>query len=188
MTRIIAGRARGRRLKTPPGEGTRPTTDRVREALFSSIEASIGSLAGARFLDLYAGSGVVGLEAWSRGADAVTFIEHDRRAARVIGANATAIGCDGADVVASPVSAALRRGPGAQYDICFLDPPYALETSEVGAVLVDLVEHRWLAPDALVVVERSARAEPITWPRGVTHERERRYGETTLHYGWRERW
>src|SRR3954447_22937879 len=105
MTRIIGGDAGGRRISTPSGQHTRPTTDRVREALFSSIEAWCGSLQGLRFLDLYAGSGAIGLEAWSRGAGVVTLVESDRRTARLIGQNAQGLGFSSADVVAGPVSA-----------------------------------------------------------------------------------
>lgn len=188
MTRIIGGSARGRRLQTPVGEATRPTADRVREALFSSLEASEGSLDGLRFLDLYAGSGAVGLEAWSRGADVVTLVEQDRSTARLVRTNAVAIGCERAEVIAAAVLATLRRGTGAAYDLCFLDPPYALPSAEVRTVLEELVAHDWLVPDATVVVERSARAAALAWPRGLGAERERRYGETMLHYARRERW
>src|SRR3954453_18683913 len=113
MTRIISGRAGGRRLTTPSGPTTRPTTDRVREALFSSIESWCGSLHGLRFLDLYAGSGAVGLEAWSRGAGVVTLVEQARRTAALISQNARALGFPRADVQAGAVAGALRRAPNA---------------------------------------------------------------------------
>src|SRR3954465_6966980 len=100
MTRIIGGSAGGRRIDVPRGPRTRPTSDRVREALFSAIESWCGSLSGLRFLDLYAGSGAVGLEAWSRGAGVVTMVEQDRRTASMISANARALGFPKADVVA----------------------------------------------------------------------------------------
>ena len=132
MTRIIGGNAGGRRITAPSGQHTRPTTDRVREALFSSIEAWCGSLQGLRFLDLYAGSGAVGLEAWSRGAGVVTLVESDRRTARLIGDNAKVLGFAKADVVAGPVTATLSRPPGAPYDVAFLDPPYPLDEAAVG--------------------------------------------------------
>src|SRR5215204_2384600 len=111
MTRIIGGSARGRRLATPRGTSTRPSSDRVREALFSAIESWCGSLQGLRFLDLYAGSGAVGLEAWSRGAGVVTLVEQDRRTAALISGNARTLGFARADVVAAPVAGTLRR-PG----------------------------------------------------------------------------
>ena len=111
----------------------------MREALFSSIEAWCGSLQGLRFLDLYAGSGAVGLEAWSRGAGVVTLVESDRRTARLIGENAKVLGFAKADVVAGPVTATLSRPPGAPYDVAFLDPPYPLDEAAVGGDLALLV-------------------------------------------------
>src|SRR4051794_39416836 len=133
MTRIIGGRVGGRRIATPRGVSTRPTSDRVREALFATIESWCGSLAGLRFLDLYAGSGAVGLEAWSRGAGVVTMVEQDRRTASMIAANARDLGFSRADVVTGPVAGALAHVPAAPYDVAFLDPPYAHTDGEVAA-------------------------------------------------------
>jgi len=183
MSRIIGGTAGGRRLKTPTGAATRPTSDRVREALFSALESGLGSLTGLRFLDLYAGSGAVGLEAWSRGAGVVTLVEHDRRAAALISANAKSIGFAAASVLTAPVSATLRRPPPAPYDVVFLDPPYPLTSEEVDDDLSALDDNDWLVPGALVVVERSVRSDPPTWPDGFTDRREKNYGETVLWYG-----
>jgi 16S rRNA (guanine966-N2)-methyltransferase len=183
VTRIIAGRAGGRRLATPRGSATRPTSDRVREALFSAVESWCGSLEGLRFLDLYAGSGAVGLEAWSRGAGVVTLVEQDRRTAGIIGANARALGVPRAEVLVGGVSGVLGREPEAPYDVVFSDPPYPLPDDEVATDLAALVERRWLVPDALVVVERSSRSAPPAWPGGIRELRRRRYGETTLWYG-----
>ena len=183
MTRIIGGGAGGRRLQTPRGAATRPTSDRVREALFSAIEAWCGSLRGLRFLDLYAGSGAVGLEAWSRGAGVVTLVEQDRRTAGVIRTNARTLGFDRADVVAASVRTTLQRPPAAPYDVAFLDPPYPLPDDAVTADLRALADGGWLVPDGLVVVERSARSPRPEWPEGFHSHRERRYGETLLWYG-----
>jgi 16S rRNA (guanine966-N2)-methyltransferase len=183
MTRIIGGVAGGRRLQTQRGTQTRPTSDRVREALFSSIESWCGSLSGLRFLDLYAGSGAVGLEAWSRGAGVVTLVEQDRRASALIRGNARAIGFGGADVVAGAVATTLKRTPAAPYDVAYLDPPYPLESGEVDADVHALHEFDWLVPGAMVVVERSSRSAPPDFPDSFTDLRERRYGETTLWYG-----
>ncbi|HET7357202.1 MAG TPA: 16S rRNA (guanine(966)-N(2))-methyltransferase RsmD [Nocardioidaceae bacterium] len=183
MTRIIAGTAGGRRLKTPRGTSTRPTSDRVREALFSAVDSALGSVAGLRFLDLYAGSGAVGLEARSRGAGLVTLVEQDRRTAALIKENAATLGFQGVEVEASPVDRSLARLPRAPYDIVFLDPPYALPGAEVEEVLALLVGNGWLIADALVVVERSARDAGPQWPSGCVADRSRRYGETTLWYG-----
>jgi 16S rRNA (guanine966-N2)-methyltransferase len=183
VTRIIGGVAGGRRLKTPSGENTRPTSDRVREALFSSLDAALGSIAGLRFLDLYAGSGAVGLEARSRGAGAVTLVEQDRRTADLIRSNVSSLGFDGVETVVSSVARALTHPPRAPYDVVYLDPPYALATDTVAADLGTLHDNGWLTEDAVVVVERSARSEPLTWPEGYTGDRSRRYGETALWYG-----
>jgi 16S rRNA (guanine966-N2)-methyltransferase len=181
MTRIIGGSARGRRLRTPPGEATRPTADRVREALFSALEAELGSLHGLRFLDLYAGSGAVGLEAASRGAVAVTAVESDRRTAGVVAANATALGFD-LDVRAQAVSAVLASSPGSAYDVVFLDPPYPTTGDQVSHALGLLVTHGWVNPGGAVVVERSARSVAPAWPDGLEPWRQKRYGETVLWY------
>ena len=182
MTRIIGGSAGGRRLSTPRGATTRPTSDRVREAMFSAIESWCGSLHGLRFLDLYAGSGAVGLEAWSRGAGIVTLVESDRRTAALVSDNARAIGFLRAHVVAGAVGTTLRRPPSAPYDVAFLDPPYPLGEDALAADLAALDRHGWLVPGALVVVERSARSPEPTWPDGLGDSRSKRYGETTLWY------
>jgi len=183
MTRIIGGAAGGRRIATPRGASTRPTSDRVREALFSAVESWCGSLRGLRFLDLYAGSGAVGLEAWSRGAGVVTLVEQDRRTAALISANARALGFARANVVASSVAGTLRRSPAAPHDVVFLDPPYPLADSAVADDLAALARQTWLVPGALVVVERSSRSPEPVWPDGFSGTREKRYGETVLWYG-----
>jgi 16S rRNA (guanine966-N2)-methyltransferase len=183
MTRIIGGTAGGRRITAPPGQQTRPTTDRVREALFSSIESWSGSLQGLRFLDLYAGSGAVGLEAWSRGAGVVMLVESDRRTAQLIADNAGALGYAKAHVVATPVASVLAAPPDAPYDVVFTDPPYALDEDALSRDLALLGEHAWLVPGAMVVVERSSRSPEPTWPPGLQRTRSKRYGETVLWYG-----
>lgn len=183
MTRIVAGAAGGRRLSVPPGNRTRPTSDRVREALFSSLAAAFGGgLGGLRVLDLYAGSGALGLEALSRGAQHCLLVESDARAAAVIRANVKAVGLPGAVVAAAPVERLLAAPPDAPYDLVLADPPYAMVDAELSGVLVSLTAG-WLAPDALVVVERDRRSAPVTWPDDIAGERERRYGETVLWYG-----
>jgi 16S rRNA (guanine966-N2)-methyltransferase len=183
VTRIIGGHAGGRRLQTQRGTHTRPTSDRVREALFSTIEAWCGSLSGLRFLDLYAGSGAVGIEAWSRGAGVVTLVEQDRRASGLIRENARNVGFRGAQVVTGSVTATLRRVPRAPYDLVFLDPPYPHGTDTVESDLTALADGGWLVPGALVAVERSSRSTAPSFPPGFSDVRERHYGETTLWYG-----
>jgi len=184
VARVIAGEAGGRRLTVPDGRHTRPTSDRAREGLFATISSIVGPLAGARVLDLYAGSGAVGLEALSRGAEHVLLVEHGARAARVIRQNIEAIGLPGAAVIADRVERVLARGPAAgRYDVVFADPPYALADAAVTQVLALLAEQGWLAPGALVVVERATRSGPVSWPDGFVLDRARRYGEATFWYG-----
>jgi 16S rRNA (guanine(966)-N(2))-methyltransferase RsmD len=182
LTRIVAGAFKGRRLATPEGRDTRPTSDRVREALFGAL----GDLTGTRFADLYAGSGAIGLEAASRGAAHVLLVESDPRAGRVIRDNIAALRAgDVAKLAPSRVQSVLPGGPGTggPYDIVVADPPYGTEETEITAVLDALVRHGWLAPDALVILERGTRSPEPAWVKGITGERSRRYGETTLWYG-----
>jgi 16S rRNA (guanine966-N2)-methyltransferase len=185
MTRIIAGTAGGRRLAVPAGQGTRPTSDRAREGLFATVTAIRGTMRGAAVLDLYAGSGAVGLEALSRGAADVLMIEADGRAVRAIRDNIAAVGLPGARVVAGRVERALTRGPGdgPPRDVVFADPPYATSDDGVSSVLAALLTFGWLAAGAVVAVERATRSGPTAWPAGYTPDRARRYGEATLWYG-----
>ena len=153
----------------------------------------MGSLAGTRVLDLYAGSGAVGLEALSRGADHVLLVEQGARATRVIRENIEAIGLPGAVLAADRVERVLARGPapargqdsteGGRYDVVFADPPYALADTAVSQVLSLLTGPGWLAPGALVIVERATRSGPVSWPDGFVPDRARRYGEATFWYG-----
>ena len=185
MTRIIAGSAGGRRLAVPPGRSTRPTSDRAREGLFATTLAIRGTLAGAAVIDLYAGSGAVGLEALSRGATDVLLVESDAGAVRVIRENIAAVGLPGARVVAGRVERALGRGIGDQRprDFVFADPPYAAPDDELERLLLALPRGNWLAPAALVCVERATRSGPLPWPPGYIPDRCRSYGEATLWYG-----
>jgi 16S rRNA (guanine966-N2)-methyltransferase len=184
VTRIIAGAAGGRRLAVPPGTTTRPTSDRAREALFSTLEALLGTLAGRRLLDLYAGSGAVGLEALSRGARHVLLVEHERAAKAVLTANVAAVALPGAATSGLPVERLTSdANPGDPYDVAFLDPPYAHDAAAVGAVLTALLDNGWLRPGGVAVVERATRDGQWSWPAGITGDRSRRYGEATLWYG-----
>jgi len=185
MTRIVAGIAGGRRLVVPPGRGTRPTADRAREGLFGTVLAIRGPLEGARVLDLYAGSGAVGLEALSRGASDVLLVESDPRAAGVIRRNIEAVRLPGARLLADRVERVLARGPGEHppRDFVFADPPYAALPEDLHRVLAALRARGWLAAGALVAVERATRCDPFAWPAGYTPERSRGYGEATLWYG-----
>ncbi|WP_255955472.1 16S rRNA (guanine(966)-N(2))-methyltransferase RsmD [Streptomyces odontomachi] len=184
MTRVIGGTAGGRRLAVPPGQGTRPTSDRAREGLFSTWEALLGTLDGARVADLYAGSGAVGLEALSRGAAHALLVESDARAARTLRENVRALGLPGADVRAMKAEAAVAgTAPDEPYDVAFLDPPYAVPDDDLREILITLRTRDWLTADALVTVERSTRGGEFRWPDGFAATRARRYGEGTFWYG-----
>ncbi|WP_164233690.1 16S rRNA (guanine(966)-N(2))-methyltransferase RsmD [Microbacterium hydrocarbonoxydans] len=183
MTRIIAGRARGARLEVP-GSGTRPTSDRVRESLFGALE-SADAIAGARVLDLYAGSGALGLEALSRGGGSADLVERGRPAAAIVRRNAAIVakasGLPPARVHESPVRAFLQRAAG-PFDLVFSDPPYDLEDEAMTGDLIALAP--LLSPDAIVVVERARRATPPDFAAaGLELFREKTYGDTTLWWG-----
>lgn len=181
MTRVVAGRVGGRRLAVPP-RGTRPTSQRVREAIFSTVAARM-DLEGARVLDLYAGSGALGIEALSRGAAHALFVESDRRAAAVLRRNLDELGLDGGQVRAAKVTAVLSQPPDDGYELVLADPPYAMVDDELGEVLESLLRNGWLAAGALVAVERGARTGELGWPAGVEQITTRRYGDTFVCYG-----
>ena len=176
MTRIVAGTAGGRTLRVP-GTGTRPTSDRVREALFSRLE-HLDAIDDAVVLDLYAGSGALGLEAASRGARTVVLVESDRAAAEVCRRNVATLGLGGVQVVADRVLAYLSRGAVPTADLVLVDPPYELAEPELADVLAALAPR--LSPDVVVVVERSTRSPEPRWPSTLRRRDERRYGETVL--------
>lgn len=194
MSRIIAGSRRGRRITMPDSGRTRPTTDRVREALFSALTSWAGTasapaeetLAGLAFCDLYAGSGAVGLEAASRGAAPVLLVEADRRTAGTASANLSELGLP-ARVVTSRVEPLVRQRAESAYDVVFADPPYDVDSAALDAVLATVVEQGWVAADGLVVVERSRRSPEPRWPEGFRGGWSRRYGETVLFFGQADR-
>ena len=168
----------------PAGRGTRPTADRAREGLFSTLESLTGTLASARVLDLYAGSGAVGLEALSRGAAAALMVDSDDGAVRVIRANVDSLGLPGAEVRMGRAERLVAAAPATEpFDVAFLDPPYELDDDTVRGVLADALVNGWFAPDAVVAVERVTRSGTWAWPAGFEAERSRRYGEATLWYG-----
>lgn len=184
MTRIIGGFAGSLRLEVPKF-GTRPTSDRVREAIFSALE-SRDALDGARVLDLYAGSGALGLEAASRGAAHVTLVDKAAAASDVAGRNVERVrkaaprGVALEIVVSSqPVQSFLGGSLGA-WDVVFLDPPYELGGLELAHNLEALVPR--LSPDAVVVVERSSRDRAPDWPDGLELDRRKDYGDTALYW------
>lgn len=184
MTRIIGGFAGSLRLEVPRF-GTRPTSDRVREAIFSALEAR-DAVAGARVLDLYAGSGALGLEAASRGAAHVTLVDRVYGTSRIAKANAAIVRAAAPRaatpeiVVSSQPVQSFLGGAAGTWDLVFLDPPYDLGGLELAHNLEALVPR--LSPDAVVVVERSARDRAPDWPDGLVLERRKDYGETAVHW------
>jgi len=180
MTRIVAGTAGGRRLAVPRGRSTRPTAERTREGLFSALEAVHRTLHGRAFLDLYAGTGAVGLEAASRGSAPVLLVEHAPGALAALRSNVAALALADVEIIADQVERLLARAAPQPFDIVFLDPPYA---DPVEPVLQMLIDNRWLADDATVVVERATRSGAPAWPVELSQDRARRYGDSTLWYG-----
>jgi 16S rRNA (guanine966-N2)-methyltransferase len=181
--RVIAGSDRGRKLFSPPGDQVRPTKDMVREAMFSALDAR-GALVDAIVLDLYAGTGALGIEALSRGATRAAFVERDRAALDAIAANVTALRLgDRARVIAADVTRFLRGvpSPDAPFDLVLIDPPYDTTDADVTALLVALAAPGWLAPDVIVTVERPAR-HPVVVPTGWRTGWERAFGDTLLSF------
>lgn len=174
--RVIAGAQRGRRLMGPTGPGLRPTSDRVKEALFSILSPR---LVGARVLDLYAGTGAIGIEALSRGAGHATFVEPHASSLRVLRANLERCGFGGqATVHPCTVAAFGKRSTAAEpaYDIIFADPPYDDESA--AALLSALTQHPNLRPTDALVLEHGSKVEPVI--DGLTLVRRYRYGDTAL--------
>lgn len=161
------------------GRGTRPTTDRVRESLFNLLSARM-DFAGLRVLDLYAGSGALGLEALSRGAATALFVEADGRAAAVIERNIAALGAQGAVVRRGAVATVLADPPSRPVDLVLADPPYELSNAEVQETLSALTDNGWTAQGSVVVVERPAGGAELDWPRRWSVWRSRRYGDTRI--------
>ncbi len=178
MTRIIGGVARGRRIAVPP-RGTRPTTDRVRESLFNILQAR-RELSGLAVLDLYAGSGALGLEALSRGAASAVFVESDQRAASVIARNIEAVGLPGATLRRDTVESVAAGGAPSPVDLVLADPPYDVGAEELGAVLAALGDRGWVRSGTVAVIERPAGGAPLTWPPGWSSWPPRVYGDTRL--------
>jgi 16S rRNA (guanine966-N2)-methyltransferase len=187
--RVIGGSARGLRLRAP-GEGTRPLADRVKQALFASLEAEGAVGAGTRFLDLFAGSGAGGIEALSRGADVAVFVERDGGACGVIGDNLDHTGLTGGTVVRAPVlsfldgSAARAGGP---FDAALIDPPYAQPLLEPTLARLADPAREWLKPAGVVVAKHFWRDGPPERIGELVAERHKRFGETALtFYRWRD--
>jgi len=182
MTRIIGGDFRGRSIKVPDAE-TRPTSSRVREAIFSSVEHAVSGLDDLRVLDLFSGSGAFGIEAISRGATEAVLIEKDLRAADTLHSNVANFGIKNARVViADAFSEVSQKSGRGSFDVVFIDPPYLFEDDQVNTLINQLVENDWLNEYALIVVERGSRSH-VVWPESVEELRKKVYGDTTIWYG-----
>ncbi len=186
MTRIIAGSVKGRRLSVP-AKGTRPTSDRVRESLFNSLNSEL--LAEAEqwsevsVLDLYAGTGALGIEAASRGAHQVLLVERNRVAADVIRHNIELVGLSTVSLVAAGVNDLLRRIAPIAFTMVFVDPPYDITATSIEQLLLQLSDAGWIADGARVVVERPTADHQSPLPNDWADLSQRRYGDTTLWYG-----
>jgi 16S rRNA (guanine966-N2)-methyltransferase len=180
MTRIVAGTVGGRTIEVPP-KGTRPTSDRVREAIFSRLE-HLDVLDGGRVLDLYAGSGALGLEAASRGAAEVVLVVSARRAADVARRNVAALGLGRTVRVVADTAERYAASAAGLFDVVFLDPPYDLAEDALASVRAHHAAPGMLAQGAVVVVERSTRSPEPAWPTGLAAFARKDYGETAVHY------
>ncbi len=184
--RIIAGVARGRVLSSVAG-ATRPTSDRAREGVFSTILSEFGDFFDLNFLDLFSGSGAMGLEALSRGASIVHVVEKDERACRSISTNAELVLKNKTPGIfhlfSMPVHKFLELTPTTTYDIVYLDPPFDLSDEELHHDLVNLRIGGFLTDDSLVAVERADRSGSLEWPKGFQPLRSRKYGEAHIYYG-----
>ncbi len=183
--RIIAGLAKGRSLFSPVG-ATRPTSDRAREALFSTLESEFGSMSDLAFLDLYCGSGAVGAEALSRGAAIVYAIDNDEKAIHVTRQNFALLenisGIGTTSVITSSVGKYLDKPSDLSFDVVFLDPPYDLPNNEIEKVLTSLVRNNFLKSSSVLAIERDSKSKRFNWPEGLRELKERKYGAATIFY------
>lgn len=184
--RIIAGRAKGRSIDSV-ASATRPTSDRAREALFSTLASEFGELDGLHVLDLYAGTGAIALEALSREASVVHAVEKDESAAQAIEKNYENIKsaqCPGTfHLYTMGVHRFLQDRAQMQYHFVYIDPPYEVDDLDVVETLIQLVTGGFLHPQALIAVERNSRVREISWPEGLEQVREKNYGQATIFYG-----
>jgi 16S rRNA (guanine966-N2)-methyltransferase len=184
--RIIAGLAKGRNIPAV-AQSTRPTSDRAREALFSSLASEFGEFDGLNVLDLYSGTGAIGLEALSRGSSTVHCVESNEKASQSILANYEGIKSSQFPGNFHLYSMAVDRfleGPAPmQYRFIYIDPPYEFSDIEVIENLIAIVDGKFIHPDGLIAVERNSRVRELSWPYGLEQLREKNYGQATIFYG-----
>lgn len=183
--RIIAGVGKGRNLTSPTG-AVRPTSDRAREALFSTLESEFGSINDLHFLDLYSGSGAVSTEALSRGAAFVQAVDKDEKASSVARSNHQLLseisGIGSSSVITMSVSRFLERPPASAFDVVFLDPPYDMSENDVTENLAALLKNGFLKANSVIAMERDSKRPAPKWPIGIRPLKERRYGAATIYY------
>ncbi len=183
--RIIAGLGKGRNLISPIG-ATRPTSDRAREALFSTLDSEFGSMNDLNFLDLYCGSGAVGAEALSRGAAIVYSVDNDEKATTVTRQNLELLqnltGIGTFNVITSSVGKFLEKGADLKFDVVFVDPPYDLPNNEIEKNMSALLRNGFLKPSSVIAIERDAKSRPIHWPEGLREVKQRKYGAAVIIY------
>lgn len=184
--RIIAGLAKGRNISAV-AESTRPTSDRAREALFSSLASEFGEFESLNILDLYAGTGAIGLEALSRGASTVHSVESNERAAQAILSNYEGIKSSQFPGNFHLYSMAVDRfleGPApVKYHFIYIDPPYDFSDIEIIENLIAIVDGKFIHPDGLIAVERNSRVKELSWPYGLEQLREKNYGQASIFFG-----
>ena len=184
--RIIAGVGKGRKLFSPPSI-TRPTSDRAREGLFSSLISTFGTLDGLHFLDLFAGSGAVGVEALSRGAGLVESIESNSESAQVCEKNFELLlnqpNLGKFKVHETTTFEYINHLANKQFDIIFLDPPYDVTNIEIEKILKKILSNNLLGKFGVIAIERDAKGDVFTWPTGLQEVKVRSYGQGAIHYG-----
>ena len=183
--RIIAGSGKGKRLTSPTGEGVRPTSDRAREGLFSSLESEFSSIEDLIFLDLFAGSGAVGVEALSRGAALVHAVEADTHTAEIAIKNFHLLSEPSRKhkVFQSKAARFLESEFPVKYDIIFMDPPYDLSNADVEDLLGTIIVRDLLQPRGLIAIERESKSKEFAWPASLALEKRRSYGQGSIYYG-----
>ena len=184
--RIIAGLGKGRKLHSPPSI-TRPTSDRAREGLFSSLISSFGTLEGLHFLDLFAGSGAVGVEALSRGAALVEAVENNPISAGICEQNFALLtkieGVGKFKVHVKTTFEFLNHTASNPYEIIYIDPPYEVANTEIEKILKKILALNLLSKFGVIAIERDGKAKSFTWPDGLEEQKVRSYGAGSIHYG-----
>jgi 16S rRNA (guanine966-N2)-methyltransferase len=181
--RIIAGSAKGKKLNSPQDERVRPTSDRAREGLFSSLQSAYGSLTDIHFLDLFAGSGAVGVEALSRGVEVVHAVEEEVSELATSNFELVSNSMGTYKVFKNRAKRFLESGAAGKYDIIFMDPPYDVSNEEITELLTIIKNRNLIQPRGIITIERASKSKPFEWPQGMECEKVRSYGQGSMFYG-----